>query len=99
MSASDIRVLIPPTRCAHRVGAGMKKPGAQAGWRHTRVTCRISSTSLYSAQRKKRALCVRSSFGVIARSKATKQSTIHPHKAGLLRCARNDEARVTVGGV
>ena len=33
-------------------------------------------------------------FSVIARSEATKQSRIHPHKAGLLRCARNDEALV-----
>jgi hypothetical protein len=36
--------------------------------------------------------CVRSNLAVIARSKATKQSTIHAHKVGLLRCARNDEA-------
>ena len=42
-----------------------------------------------------RAYGVRSNFAVIARSKATKQSTIHAHKAGLLRCARNDEARFT----
>jgi hypothetical protein len=39
------------------------------------------------------------SSAVIARSKATKQSRIHPHKAGLLRCARNDEAPFTRRGI
>jgi hypothetical protein len=83
--------------CRRSVEIPVKMPGAKAGWRHTPLTYRICSTSLYSVQRKKALYASRISFRRYCEEQSDEQSTIHPDKPGLLRCARNDETRVTVG--